>query len=150
MTNVNLRIRPGGRKDIKEVVKIEELCFGAEAYPNYVFNYFVDGRSYLFLVAEYDNRVVGYMVAEKRGEGGLIVSLAVHPHYRGKGIGSALLRETIKILREEGIKGVSLQVKRGNLDAISLYSAFGFKIIRVLRKYYIDGSDAYLMEKELI
>jgi RimJ/RimL family protein N-acetyltransferase len=55
------------------------------------------------------------------------LGMALKTEYRGKGIGTALLKELIDELKEKGIKGISLSVDPGNLAAVKLYQRFGFK-----------------------
>ncbi|MEM4138682.1 MAG: GNAT family N-acetyltransferase, partial [Sulfolobaceae archaeon] len=44
---------------------------------------------------------------------------------------------------------VFLEVRVSNVPAISLYKKLGFREVKVLRYYYADGEDAYLMAREL-
>lgn len=56
-----------------------------------------------------------------------IHSFYVDKPYRKKGIGSLLLKETIKILKKEKIKNIELTVDPENLDALRLYESFNFQ-----------------------
>ncbi len=56
-----------------------------------------------------------------------IHSFYVDKPYRKKGIGSLLLRETIKILKKEKIKNIELTVDPENVDALRLYESFNFQ-----------------------
>ena len=81
---------------------------------------------------------------------GHLVSIAVAPGYRGKGVGSSLLSETIRVLRDHyRVESVYLEVRVSNAPAIRLYEKFGFKRSRIVRKYYRDGEDAYVYVKRL-
>lgn len=53
--------------------------------------------------------------------------MALRAEYRGRGIGTALLKMLIDEMKEKGIKGVSLSVDPGNLAAVKLYQRFGFE-----------------------
>ncbi|MCE4624664.1 MAG: ribosomal protein S18-alanine N-acetyltransferase [Desulfurococcales archaeon] len=75
-----------------------------------------------------------------------LISIAVLEEYRGRGIGTALLQHTIQAAREEGdIVSIYLEVRVSNTPAIRLYKKFGFKPARIIRGYYRDGEDAYVM-----
>ncbi len=79
---------------------------------------------------------------------GHLVSIAVLREYRGMGIGSALLRETLKAVKEEyGAEAIYLEVRVSNYTAIRLYEKHGFRKVRLIRSYYRDGEDAYVMVK---
>jgi len=81
---------------------------------------------------------------------GHLVSIAVLKEYRGRGIGSALLGETIRAVKEDyGGEALYLEVRVSNYPAIRLYEKFGFRKVRLIRGYYRDGEDAYVMVKRL-
>ncbi|MFX1604225.1 MAG: hypothetical protein ACFFCK_12145, partial [Promethearchaeota archaeon] len=42
-----------------------------------------------------------------------------------------------------------LEVRKSNTPAVSAYEKLGFEVSRVLRGYYRDGEDAYLMAKQM-
>lgn len=81
---------------------------------------------------------------------GHLVSIAVLPEYRRRGIGKALLAETIRVMREVyDTEAIYLEVRVSNAPAISLYEKFGFRKVRIIHGYYADGEDAYVMVKRL-
>jgi len=113
-----------------------------------------------FFVAEVDNLVVGYVMARvELGFGhlskrltrmGHIISIAVLPNYRRKGIGKALMLACIDSLKNHyKASEVYLEVRVSNEPAIKLYEALGFKKVKILESYYLDGENAYLMAKKL-
>jgi len=67
--------------------------------------------------------------------------IGVLNEYRGKGIGKSLLKEALKDIKGE----IHLHVQTHNSTAISLYEKFGFHKERLIKGFYSDGSDAYLM-----
>ena len=79
---------------------------------------------------------------------GHLVSIAVLPGYRRRGIGSSLLRETIRAVRDVyRAEALYLEVRVSNTPAIRLYEKFGFRKVRRITAYYADGEDAYVMVK---
>jgi ribosomal-protein-alanine N-acetyltransferase len=76
---------------------------------------------------------------------GHVVSVAVLPQHRRKGIGEALINEAIKSMQLYKAKQCFLEVRVNNMAAINLYKKLGFQVTRTLRGYYADGEDAYLM-----
>ncbi|MEN2999814.1 MAG: N-acetyltransferase [Acidilobaceae archaeon] len=90
-------------------------------------------------------RVISTLKGDLRRVGHL-VSIAVRAPYRRMGIGSALLRETIDVVDKfYNAESLYLEVRVTNYPAISLYEKFGFKKARVVKGYYSDGEDAYVM-----
>ncbi len=82
---------------------------------------------------------------------GHLVSIAVRPKFRGRGIGSMLLSETIYVMENVyKVDAIFLEVRVSNTPAIRLYEKFGFRKVRRIRGYYRDGEDAFVMVKRLI
>jgi len=131
--------------DIPEIMRVEKASF-REEYPRGVFLVFLENNPDTFLVAEYNGKVVGYVMAYLRPDlEGHIMSIAVAPDFRGRGIGSTLLNEAIDRLIKRGARYIGLEVRVGNAGAIALYESFGFKKIKRIMGYYSDGEDAYYM-----
>ncbi|WP_297073919.1 ribosomal protein S18-alanine N-acetyltransferase [Thermococcus sp.] len=138
-------IRPAKLFDISEVMRIERETF-REAYPRGIFLVFLENNPDTFLVAEYNGKVIGYVMAYLRPDlEGHIMSIAVDKYYRGNGIGSALLTEAIERLIARGARYIGLEVRVSNENAIRLYERFGFKKVKRIIGYYSDGEDAYYM-----
>lgn len=138
-------VRPAKLFDMPEIVRIERVSF-REQYPRGVFLIFLENNPDTFLVAEYNGKVIGYVMAYLRPDlEGHVMSIAVDPDYRGRGIGSALLSEVIERLAARGAKWIGLEVRVSNENAIKLYERFGFKKIKRVIGYYSDGEDAYYM-----
>ena len=101
-----------------------------------------------YMVASIDGNVVGYGGMWLIIDEAHITNIAVHPEYRGFGIGDAILNSMIDICKREKAFSMSLEVRVSNLVAQNLYSKFGFKKQGVRKKYYEDnGEDALLMCK---
>jgi ribosomal-protein-alanine N-acetyltransferase len=88
------------------------------------------------------------------GFGGLIrkghvVSIAVMPEHRRKGVAKALITKALEGMEYYKAKQCFLEVRVTNDTAISLYKKLGFEITRTISGYYSDGEDAYVMTKKL-
>jgi len=138
-------IRPAKFFDIGDVMRIERESF-REAYPRGIFMVFLENNPETFLVAEYNGKVIGYVMAYLRPDlEGHIMSIAVDERYRGNGVGSALLTEAIEGLIARGARYIGLEVRVSNEKAIKLYERFGFRKVKRIIGYYSDGEDAYYM-----
>jgi len=124
-------------KDIHAVVDIERLTF---KYPKPESVFREDEHKYL--VAKDDERVVGYIGIEKILDEEHIINMAVHPDYRGKGIGKRLMQH---VLNDEEV--FFLEVRASNETAKSIYEHYGFQVISTRKSYYADGEDAYVMRR---
>lgn len=131
------------------VLRIEQSSFGAEAWPRQLFLELFDDCSELFVVAKLGGRIAGYMVtcvAKRQAE---IVSLAVDPRYRRRGVADALMRHTLRALGKAGVRRAKLMVRTGNTAGVELYLALGFRRVRLVRRYYEDGGDGVLMARAI-
>ncbi len=142
-----LVIRDFRASDSSDIVDIDREAFNS-VNPSYdLFIYLAYGSD--ILVAEFNGRVVGYLVLMDLGSNAKIMSFAVKSKYRGFGVGKALLSEAIRRCKERGKKKITLEVRVSNFRAQTLYKKFGFEIVGRLERYYGDGEDAYLMQLNL-
>jgi ribosomal-protein-alanine N-acetyltransferase len=124
-------------KDIPAVVEIENLSFRFPK-PEAIFR----EDEHKYLVAKDEDRIVGYIGVEKILDEAHIINMAVHPDYRGKGIGKRLMQH---ILNDEEV--FFLEVRVSNGSAKKIYEKYGFKDISIRKSYYADGEDAYVMRR---
>jgi ribosomal-protein-alanine N-acetyltransferase len=80
---------------------------------------------------------------------GHVVSVAVLPEHRRKGIGEALVTQAMEGMRKYNAKQCFLEVRVTNQEAISLYKKLGFEVTRTIHGYYADGEDAFVMTVKL-
>jgi ribosomal-protein-alanine N-acetyltransferase len=90
----------------------------------------------LFLVAEEEVSVAGYVVALDAADEGEILNLAVAEGGRRRGLGRALVEAIVAALSERGVRQVYLEVRESNAAARALYAAFGFKDVGRRQAYY--------------
>jgi len=152
-------IRKFQRDDLSRVMYINTTCL-PENYSPYFFMTIHEKFPETFLVAEDKGEVVGYIMCRieigfsnlKRLEltrKGHIVSIAVLPEHRKKGIGSSLIVDAMKKMVEYKATECYLEVRVSNTPAINLYSKLGFMIVKTMKGYYADGEDAYVMARKL-
>ncbi|MEM4943599.1 MAG: ribosomal protein S18-alanine N-acetyltransferase [Saccharolobus sp.] len=154
-------VRNARLDDIEEIMKINRLTL-PENYPYYFFVEHLKEYNLAFYVAVVENKVVGYIMPRIEWgfsnfkhpptltRKGHVVSIAVLEEYRRKGIATALLEASMKSMKNDyKAEEVYLEVRVSNYNAINLYEKLGFKKIKVLRSYYADGEDAYLMARPL-
>jgi ribosomal-protein-alanine N-acetyltransferase len=135
--------------DLNRIMEIELASFGDEAYDRNLFAEFFRKCGELFLVAEHDREVQGYMVTCIRGEQAELVSVAVDRAARRMGAASALMESTLRRLRRRGIARIGLMVRTTNDQARAFYERYGFEKVRRVPRYYEDGGDGWRMAKGL-
>jgi ribosomal-protein-alanine N-acetyltransferase len=136
-------IRQFKAEDITAISEIEQLSF-KDPFPSYFLSQLADANPATFLVAVMKDKIVGYGVIDKWPDQEHLVSVAVIPAARKKGVGQALLDHLIERLQTGSLK---LEVRRSNKAALDLYRRNGFVQTGVAHSYYTDGEDAVLMEK---
>ena len=145
--------------DLQSVMEINRVCL-PENYTDFFFMDLHQSFPETFIVAEENNQVVGYIMCRIEvglsnfGFGGLIrkghvVSIAVMPEYRRKGIAYALISRAFEGMQFYKAKQCFLEVRVTNDIAMSLYKKLGFEITKTMKGYYSDGEDAYVMTKRL-
>ena len=82
----------------------------------------------LLLVAELEGQLVGAVMGGYDGHRGWLYSLAVLPHARRQGVGTALCRSMEQLLRDCGCLKVNLQVRSANSAVIPFYETLGFEV----------------------
>lgn len=153
-------IRPvASEEELRRVIEINMVTL-PEHYPYFFWYEHYELWRNIFLVALVGDKIVGYNMCRmeygighiRRGivKQGHVVSIAVLPEFRRRGIGTALMVKAMDFMRGKyGAAEVYLEVRVSNEPAIKLYEKLGFKKVKVLRRYYMDGEDAYLMAREL-
>ncbi|RLF20430.1 MAG: ribosomal-protein-alanine N-acetyltransferase [Thermoprotei archaeon] len=143
-----IRIRNVKLEDLEQVYDIERASF-KDPYPPDLLRTLALFHNDTFLVAVYGDKVVGYVIGAIRWDViGHILNIAVHPDYRRRGIGSILMKEIMKRLKEKGARIYRLEVRVSNTPAQHLYERLGFRKAYVIKGYYNDGEDCYVMLKE--
>jgi len=82
---------------------------------------------------------IGYCLS---GQDADLLRVGVTTSARRCGLARALLDESIKRLRAEGVRRIVLEVREANTEALSLYESYGFKRI-ALRENYFPTSDGH-------
>ena len=77
---------------------------------------------------------------------GHIVTIAVRPSERRKGVGELLLLAAFDLAREKGLHVLTLECRVSNLAAQALYDKYGFQRVGIRKRYYTDNNeDALIM-----
>lgn len=109
------------------------------------------GTSREFILALKDGLVIGYagIMVVAAGVPADLLTIAVLPDFRGKGIAQSMLAELASWAGEKGATEVILEVDTKNEAAIRLYELAGYEKISTRANYYGLGVDALVMRKEL-
>jgi ribosomal-protein-alanine N-acetyltransferase len=145
--------------DLQSVMQINRETL-PENYSDYFFMDLYERFPETFIVAEEEGKIAGYIMCRIEvglsnfGLGGLIrkghvVSIAVLPTFRRKGVAQALLNTAMEGMRFYKAKQCYLEVRVTNDSGVALYKKLEFEVSRTVHGYYSDGEDAYVMSKKI-
>lgn len=143
-----ITIRPMSKKDIPEVLSIEQASFPSPWTEGMFLQEVRDNRLSHFVVAQYKEEIVGYAGFWIVLDEAHLVNLAVAPAYRNQGIGRQLLMVILKIAINKGAQKATLEVRASNLNARKFYQRFSFKPVAVRKGYYHSREDAVIMWRD--
>lgn len=146
MKNLEVFLRKFELTDLPRVLKIEKLSFAINPWPALRFRNYAQRHPEEFIVAEINEKVVGYVIGRVTDKKGKIASIAVDPKYRREGAGQQLTAYILNYFKKKKAKQVQVEVRTTNQASIKFFQSFHFEITKTLKKYYSDGADAYLME----
>ena len=145
-------IRDIEHTDIDTLVSLDAELFAEDAWP--ATTWWAElaqrpRRDYAALVDEAG--VVAYGGVDHAGESADIMTVAVAPRARGRGLGARMLAELERRAATRGAEGMLLEVRADNAPALALYSRAGWRQVHVRRRYYQPGDvDALIFAKSLV
>jgi len=105
-------------------------------------------RDYVVAVAA--ERVVGCAGLDHRGAVADVMTVAVAPGHRRRGLGDTLMTELCRRGADAGAQALTLEVRADNAPALRLYERHGFERVSVRRRYYQpDDVDAVVMHRRI-
>jgi ribosomal protein S18 acetylase RimI-like enzyme len=168
---VRFTVRDHRPEDFDTLWKIDQSCFATGiAYSQYELNTYMRRPGAFTLVAAAageagagsrgdgdgsggvlkEGLVLGFLVAEcRRRRMGHVITIDVRSEARRHRVGSALLDAAELRLRSAECQVARLETAVDNMPALSFYKRRGYNVIQTIPRYYSNGVDALLMEKEL-
>jgi ribosomal-protein-alanine N-acetyltransferase len=144
-----IQIVPFRLRQLERILWIERASFGKQAWPRDAFVELYEDCPEFFVAAKLGGRIAGYLAACVEKRDGEIASLAVHPDFRRRGVAQTLMGHALRALKKAGARRVELMVRTGNTAGAQLYRSLGFRQVRLVRRYYEDGGDGFLMTRAL-
>lgn len=143
----SLRIRDFEAKDLETLHKIDRICFQEDrAFSRQDLLACLNQSGSIARIAEMQDAVVGFILARiEYGRHAHILTLDVVPGSRRQKIGSMLMEDLHRFLKQRKIAAAFLEVGTGNIAAQSLYEKLSYRTIETLPGYYYGEQDAYRM-----
>ena len=133
---------------VKAVAELEKICFSDPWSENSVASE-LKNKLALWLVAEEEGQVAGYIGSQTCGDESDMMNVAVHPDFRRRGIAEALVDGLTEELKKVESRCLTLEVRASNVPAIALYEKLDFSEIGRRKNYYRNPrEDALIMRKE--
>ncbi len=145
-----ITVRRFSIRDLERILEIEKISF-TRPYDAFVFVYYGSRSPEGFLVTEYGGEIMGYVIAmpSRSSKEGKLVSIAVDPVFRRRGLGRRLVEEASAYLRRAGMDRMCLEARASGDEALGFYGDLGFRREGVISDYYEDGEDAVVMSRGL-
>ncbi len=151
---LRINIRPMAEADLEQVAAIDQISFSLP-WPAHSFRYeLLENEASRQWVAEVQSAgdapiVVAMIVVWLVLDEAHIATIAVHPDYRGRDIGRAILLTALRECTAQGARTATLEVREHNSVAINMYAGLGFQVVGRRKRYYQDtNEDAILMTLE--
>jgi ribosomal-protein-alanine N-acetyltransferase len=143
---IRVHIRWMIRRDMPEVMGIEAESFEFP-WSEEDFIRCLRQRNCIGMVAEYEDRVVAFMIYELHKTKIHVLNFAVAAERRRQGVGSQMIAKLVAKLSSQRRTRLVLEVRETNLAAQVFFRSNGFRAISVLRGFYDDTpEDAYAMQ----
>ena len=140
---------PMERRWIPAIASLEKECF-AHPWCEETLVSELSNPTACFLVAVSDGSLIGYIGSNVIAGECYIADLAVTEKFRRRGVATLLLDTLCRTLVSQQAELMTLEVRKSNQKAISLYLSFGFQTVGVRPDFYDDpNEDALIMTKYL-
>jgi len=145
-----MRILKMNESHVAQVTQLERICFSDPLSENSVASE-LKNKLALWLVAEENGDVAGYIGSQTCGEESDVMNVAVHPDFRRRGVAETLVGCLVAELKAMGSSSLTLEVRVSNLPAIALYEKMGFSQVGRRKNYYRNPKeDALILRKEWV
>jgi [ribosomal protein S18]-alanine N-acetyltransferase len=142
--------RPMKITDLPTIMQVEKLSFADPWSESSFVDELISNELAYYIVPVVDGQVAGYAGMWVVLEEAQITNIAIHPDFRGQGLGKATLFYLMELAKQLGSTKMTLEVRKSNEVAQFIYRRQGFSIIGTRTNYYPDnGEDAILMDVKL-
>ena len=134
-------------EDAREAAQIEAGIFSMPWSEN-SFRTSLQSKDTCYLCWRDENEMVGYCGFLQSFDEADITNVAVRSDHRGRGLGRKMLEELMKCGNQRGVSRFTLEVRKSNETALSLYQSLGFESAGIRKNFYEKPKeDAVIMWK---
>ena len=146
-------LRPAGAGEAERLAALHRQAFGARAWDAQSFARLLKQEGVEALTAFVRGELCGMVLYRQAADEGEILTIAVMPAMRRRGIGGRLLASAMTTMMMQGASRLFLEVAADNAAALALYEQAGFERLGMRPGYYAGadgpGRDAVLMVRYL-
>lgn len=139
-----MTVSPMTKEDVKAVALLEEECF-ALPWSEQTLLAETENPTAMFFVAKDNGRTVGYIGANNILGEVFITNVAVTYSSRRKGVATLLLNTLISACKQHKAVYLTLEVRKSNISAISLYEKTGFILVGERKNFYSSPTENALL-----
>ena len=133
---------------VSQIAELEKICFSDPWSENSI-AYELKNPLSLWLVAQENGVVLGYVGSQSVMDEADMMNIAVHPEHRRKGIAHELVSGLVAALTKKEVRSLTLEVRASNEPAKALYETLGFTQVGRRPNYYRNPKeDALILRKE--
>lgn len=140
-------IRPMTEDDINQIVEGETNIFGESLGFDMLYSDLKLNPYANYLVLEINRKIRGYIGLWINEENAEVINFYIDKKFQGLGFGKMLLEFAIDLCKLSHVTNLSLEVRKSNVKAISLYEKYGFVYGYTREDYYLDHEDALVLIK---
>jgi [ribosomal protein S18]-alanine N-acetyltransferase len=141
--------RPMLMVDLDKVVAIEKVSMPSP-WSKELFEEELKRSQANYFVIEEDGTLAGYVGYWEAPEEAHIITVAVAPAFRKRGLGKRMMDHFLAFAAQKGARLATLEVRESNEAGLKLYEKCGFRMVAIRKKYYSDNQEnAVVMLKDI-
>jgi ribosomal-protein-alanine N-acetyltransferase len=145
-----ITLRPYRTGDLDAMWRLDVECFErAFRFSRSTMRSFAEAPQAVVVIAECNQQLAGFAIAEVADTAGYIVTLDVASQWRHRGLGRQILRDLEQRAHANGAEMILLHVYTRNAAAVRLYESLHYRRTGLAQAFYARGLDAFTYEKQL-
>ena len=137
------------RRDLGQVLAIEEACFEFP-WTEQEFRQCLQQPNCLGMIAEHEERTVGFVIYETPRDRIFITNIAVEPKFQRHNVARQMVRTLVSKMIYQRRHKIAVEIRETNLPALRCFRALGFRAATILKNFFEDQSeDAYVLQYRL-
>jgi ribosomal-protein-alanine N-acetyltransferase len=138
-----------GPRDAAAIAQLHALSFGRGWGEDEVYRLLID-HAVVAHRAMTGRTLAGFVMSRTAADEAEILSIAITPARRGRGLSRPLLDYHLRSLAGLGARAVFLEVDEHNAPARRLYDGAGFREVGRREGYYAGGAAALVLRRDLV